>query len=101
MSTSEELESERLAKDFTRQVQALRKKYGYHVSEKIELIVAAEDKQIREQLETQEEPIKNKIGAAEIRKLQKMPTNLQDYDAQGEFTYQGTKIIVAFKRKKT
>jgi isoleucyl-tRNA synthetase len=101
ISTSEELEWERLAKDFTRQVQALRKKHGYHVSEKIELIVATSDPQIKEGLEKQEEPIKNKIGASEIEKLDKMPPKLQNYDAQGEFNYQGTKIQIAFKRKKT
>ena len=101
ISTSEELESERLAKDFTRQVQALRKKYGYHVSEKIELVVATDDPQIREGLEKQEEPIRNKVGALEVRKLDKMPQNLQDYDAQGEFKYQGIRIQIAFRRKKT
>jgi isoleucyl-tRNA synthetase len=101
ISTTEELESERLARDFTRQVQALRKKYGYHVSEKIELIVATDDPQIREALERQEDPIKNKIGALEVKRLDKMPPKLQDYDAQGEFKYQETRIQIAFKRKKT
>jgi len=101
VSTSEELESERLAKDFIRQVQSLRKKHGYHVSEKIELIVAAEDDQIREGLGKQEELIKNKIGATKIDRLTRMPGKLQEYDAQGEFNYQTVKIQVAFKRKKT
>jgi isoleucyl-tRNA synthetase len=101
MSTSDELESERLAKDFTRQVQALRKKYGYHVSEKIEVVVAAEDPQIREGLEKQEEPIKSKIGAIEIKRLAKIPLKLQEYDAQGEFKYQDSRIQIAFRRKKT
>jgi isoleucyl-tRNA synthetase len=99
ISTTEELESERLTKDFIRRVQSLRKKYGYHVSEKIELIIASANKQIIEGLETQEDQIKNKIGAVKIDKLGKMPEKLPDYDAQDEFEYSGTKIQVAFKRK--
>jgi isoleucyl-tRNA synthetase len=99
ISTSQELESERLARDFIRQVQALRKKHGYHVSEKIELIVVTDDPQVREGLEKQEDPIKNKIGASKITKLEKTPQNLQDYDAQGEFRFQETRIQIAFKRK--
>jgi isoleucyl-tRNA synthetase len=101
VSTSEELESERIAKDFIRQVQSLRKKHGYHVSEKIELIVATEDDQVKEGLGKQEELIKNKIGAIKIDRLARMPGRLQDYDAQGEFNYQTVKIQVAFKRKKS
>jgi isoleucyl-tRNA synthetase len=99
MSTTEELESERLTKDFIRRIQSLRKKYGYHVSEKIELIVATSNRQITEGLETQEEQIRNKIGAVKIDKLGKMPEELTGYDAQDEFEYQGTKIHVAFRKK--
>jgi isoleucyl-tRNA synthetase len=99
ISTTEELESERLAKDFIRRVQSLRKKQGYHVSEKIELIVASANKQIIEGLENQEDQVKNKIGAVSIEKLEKMPKELQGYDAQDEFDYSGSKIRVAFRRK--
>jgi valyl-tRNA synthetase len=101
VSTSEELESERLAKDFIRQVQSLRKKFGYHMSEKVELVVTSKDKQILEGLEKQEEQIKNKIGALRIERLEKPPADLQGYDAKGEFKYQDEKIQVAFRRKKT
>lgn len=99
ISTTEELESERLTKDFIRRIQSLRKKYGYHVSEKIELIVASGNQQIIEGLETQEAQIRNKIGAVKIDKLGKMPEELTGYDAQDEFEYQGTKIHVAFRKK--
>ncbi|WXG45144.1 MAG: isoleucine--tRNA ligase [Candidatus Atabeyarchaeum deiterrae] len=101
VSTTEELESERLAKDFTRQVQSLRKKYGYIVTDKIELVVASKDKQILEGLEKQEQQIKSKIGAVKIEGLGEMPEELKDYDAKGEFKYQDEKIQVAFRRKKT
>jgi isoleucyl-tRNA synthetase len=99
ISTTEELESERLTKDFIRRIQSLRKKYGYHVSEKIELIIASSNQQIIEGLETQEAQIRNKIGAVKIDKLGKMPEELTGYDAQDEFEYQGTKIHVAFRKK--
>jgi isoleucyl-tRNA synthetase len=99
LSTTEELESERIAKDFTRRIQSLRKKFGYHVSEKIDLIVATTSEHIKEGLEEQEDQIKNKIGAVRIEKLEEMPAELQDYDAKDEFEYSDTKIRVAFKRK--
>jgi isoleucyl-tRNA synthetase len=99
MSTTEELESERLARDFIRRVQSLRKEHGYHVSERIELMVASMNKQIMEGLQAQEDQIKNKIGAVNIEKLGKMPEALQGFDAQDEFEYSGAKIQVAFKRK--
>jgi isoleucyl-tRNA synthetase len=94
VSATPELRAERVARDLIRQIQSTRKKEGLHVTQHIQLYIAADSPEIRKAIEITLDTISAKVGASKIEISKQLPnvTGL----AKGKLKFDEDEVHFAF-----
>ena len=100
LEITDEIASERLVREFMRQVQFTRKKNRLNVSDRIDLIVVSKEDKIRQYLNEWREEIIAKVGAQnyETQKNDIEEDIKEKYPIFSELQYENTKVKIYMKK---